>query len=119
MNKPSKDSDERVPKYRKLRTDSKVDDNCYDDAQFQAPKCRVPWRAIMFALFLFVNGTLVLLYSAFNLFDTEDSEARSRSTALLVLGLLMFIPGSYHVALAYLSYKEYPGYSFDDILDFD
>lgn len=115
----SRDSDESVPKYRKLRTDSKLDDNSFDDAQFQVPKGRVPWRAIMFALFLFINGSLVLAFSAYKLFDTEDSEARSRSTALLVLGLLMFIPGSYHVALAYFSFKEYPGYSFDDILDFD
>lgn len=119
MSKSSKESEDNVPKYRKLRGDGRVDDGCFDDSQFERPKGRVPWKAITFAVFLFVNGSLVIMYSLFKLFDYEDTEAKSRSIALLVLGLLMFIPGSYHVALAYLSYHEYPGYSFDDILDFD
>lgn len=38
---------------------------------------------------------------------------------VLVLGALMFIPGAYHVRIAYYAYKKYPGYTYDDIPDFD
>lgn len=47
-------------------------------------------------------------------FQYDDS-----SWPVLVLGALMFIPGAYHVRIAYYAYKKYPGYTFDDIPDFD
>jgi hypothetical protein len=31
----------------------------------------------------------------------------------------MFLPGAYHVTIAYFAYRQYPGYSFDDIPEFD
>ena len=31
----------------------------------------------------------------------------------------MFIPGAYHVRIAYYAYKGYDGYSYDDIPEFD
>ena len=34
---------------------------------------------------------------------------------LLCLGLLMFIPGSYHVVVAVMAYLEADGYSFRDV----
>jgi hypothetical protein len=31
----------------------------------------------------------------------------------------MFIPGAYHVRIAYYAFKGYIGYSFEDIPEFD
>ena len=31
----------------------------------------------------------------------------------------MFIPGAYHVRIAYYAYRKYPGFSFDDIPEFE
>lgn len=31
----------------------------------------------------------------------------------------MFIPGAYHVRVAILAYRKVPGYSFDDIPEFE
>lgn len=42
-----------------------------------------------------------------------------RTYPLLILGSLMFIPGFYHVRIAYYAWKGYRGYSFEDIPDFD
>ena len=42
-----------------------------------------------------------------------------RTYPMLILGSLMFIPGFYHVRIAYYAWKGYRGYSFDDIPDFD
>ena len=38
---------------------------------------------------------------------------------LIIFGSLMFIPGSYHVYLAVNVFLGTPGYSFDDIPEFD
>lgn len=38
---------------------------------------------------------------------------------MLILGSLMFIPGFYHVRIAYYAWKGYRGYSFEDIPAFD
>ena len=38
---------------------------------------------------------------------------------MIIFGALMFIPGSYHVYLALNAYLGTPGYSFDDIPEFD
>lgn len=42
-----------------------------------------------------------------------------RTWPMLILGSVMFIPGAYHVRIAYYAYKGYEGYSFDDIPEFD
>jgi hypothetical protein len=39
------------------------------------------------------------------------------ATALLVLGSICFIPGFYHVRIAYLAWKGVEGYSLDSIPD--
>lgn len=38
---------------------------------------------------------------------------------IIILGTLMFIPGAYHMRVAILAYRKVPGYSFDDIPEFD
>ena len=42
-----------------------------------------------------------------------------RTWPVIVLGALTFIPGVYHVRIAWLAYRGAPGYSFEDIPDFD
>lgn len=42
-----------------------------------------------------------------------------RMWPVIILGALMFIPGAYHMRVAILAYQKVPGYSFDDIPEFD
>ncbi|XP_060525917.1 transmembrane protein 230-like isoform X2 [Cylas formicarius] len=91
-------SSRRRPKnqeYVKLPTH----DNGFVDAQFQIPAQQIPWKSIMLA-------SLLLIYP-------------DRMWPMIILGILMFIPGAYHVRIAYYAYKEVPGFSFDDIPEFD
>lgn len=44
---------------------------------------------------------------------------RERTIPVLIIGILVFIPGFYHLRIAYYAYKGYRGYSYDDIPDFD
>lgn len=41
----------------------------------------------------------------------------SNGTALVVLGILLLIPGCYHVNVAYRAYRGQRGYSFEGIPD--
>lgn len=100
-------------RYHKLK---QVDDG-FIDLQFQKPEPKIPWKAIMLALFLFLVGTIMLVFAS--LMFSGYIKHNESTWALLVLGLLMFIPGFYHVRIAYYAYFRYPGFSFDDIPDFD
>lgn len=42
-----------------------------------------------------------------------------RTVPILIIGILVFLPGFYHLRIAYYASKGYPGYSYDDIPDFD
>uniref|UniRef100_A0A0L8GL10 Transmembrane protein 230 n=1 Tax=Octopus bimaculoides TaxID=37653 RepID=A0A0L8GL10_OCTBM len=69
----------------------------------------------------FFNGSGSARYQRLSKSDDGfvDMQYSDRTWPLLILGALMFIPGSYHVMIAYYAYKGYEGYSFEDIPDFD
>ena len=42
-----------------------------------------------------------------------------RTWPLIIIGLIMFIPGAYHVRIAFNAYRGYSGFSFEDIPEFN
>uniref|UniRef100_A0A8C1CRJ8 Transmembrane protein 230 n=2 Tax=Cyprinus carpio TaxID=7962 RepID=A0A8C1CRJ8_CYPCA len=48
-----------------------------------------------------------------------DLQHRDRTIPVLIIGILVFLPGFYHLRIAYYASKGYRGYSYDDIPDFD
>ena len=97
------------------RKSTLYDDDGFHPEQFrQEIPSRTPWKAIALATFLFVGGSTALIVCLLSLAGhlTLPNEG---PTALLAVGLLMFVPGFYHLRIAYYAYKEYPGYSFDDL----
>ena len=52
-------------------------------------------------------------------FNYNPFQYGDRTWPVLLLGALMFIPGAYHVRIAFYAFKEYDGYSYDDIPEFD
>lgn len=57
---------------------------------------------------------LPLFNEMFSVFQHSD-----RTVPVLIIGILVFLPGIYHLRIAYYASKGYHGYSYDDIPDFD
>lgn len=94
--------------------------NGFTDAQFAAPvQQNIPWKAIILAALLFIVGTVLLIFGSLVISGHIDLQYSDRMWPMIILGLLMFIPGAYHVRIAYYAYKQVPGYSFDDIPEFE
>lgn len=108
---------ETALKYRRLR--NVYADSGFSDSQFQKVPTKIPWKAIALATFLFLGGTVALTMAILSLSGHIDGEPTDGPVVLLALGLLMFVPGFYHVRIAYYAFQEYDGYSFDDIPSFD
>ncbi|XP_065305799.1 transmembrane protein 230 isoform X2 [Dermacentor albipictus] len=102
-------------KYQRMQ---RTDDG-FVDIQFQKTLSRIPKKAIALATCLFIGGSALIVLASFIFAGFFDPKYDDSSWPVLVLGALMFIPGAYHVRIAYYAYKKYPGYTFDDIPDFD
>ncbi|CAG9134535.1 hypothetical protein JYU34_017221 [Plutella xylostella] len=95
------------------------DDSGFLDAQFECPPPKIPWKAISLASFLFIVGTVLLIVGSLIVSGYIDTKYSDRLWPIIVLGGIMFLPGAYHIRIAYYAYKEYPGYSFSDIPEFE
>ncbi|XP_076368543.1 transmembrane protein 230-like isoform X4 [Tachypleus tridentatus] len=104
-----------VVRYHKI---SQIDDG-FVDLQFEKPQVKIPWKAITLAVFLFVVGIVLIIIGSLLLTGYIDAKHTESTWILIVLGSLMFIPGGYHVGIVYYAYCSYPGYSYDDIPDFN
>ncbi|KAM9810224.1 transmembrane protein 230b [Neosynchiropus ocellatus] len=101
--------------YSRLATD----DDGYIDLQFKRSPPKVPYKAIALASVLFFIGTLLIIIGALLLAGYFGVTHSDRTVPVLIIGILVFLPGIYHLRIAYYASKGYPGYSYDDIPDFD
>ncbi|ESO82838.1 hypothetical protein LOTGIDRAFT_177673 [Lottia gigantea] len=91
----------------------------YNDLQFERPAPKIPYKAIALATTLFLVGSGLIIIGALLFTGYINAKYSDRTWPLLLIGSLMFIPGAYHVRIAYYAYKDYDGYSYEDIPEFD
>lgn len=102
-------------KYSRLATH----DDGYIDLQFKRSPPKVPYKAIALATVLFVIGSLLIIIGSLLLAGYFGVQHSDRTVPVLIIGILVFLPGIYHLRIAFYASKGYPGYSYDDIPDFD
>ncbi|KAI8988425.1 hypothetical protein BDF20DRAFT_855630 [Mycotypha africana] len=108
------------PKNKGRRFTELTEDRGFTSAQFETPETPIPWKAIALAIGLFIVGGILLavgILIKLGYLASEDLVARG--TPFIVLGSIMFIPGAYHLYIAYYAYYKYPGYDFSLIPDWD
>eukprot|EP00038_Savillea_parva_P015140 m.13244 g.13244 ORF g.13244 m.13244 type:complete len:140 (-) comp3023_c0_seq1:162-581(-) len=111
----AKDSAPSVGRHVRYRRVETKGDRGWTDAQFDKPKSRVPYKAIAYAIALCLLGTVLLVIGTCLYIGVIWAHDPERWLSLIVLGALTFIPGSYHVVIAYRAWRGDHGYSFDDI----
>ncbi|XP_007955411.1 transmembrane protein 230 [Orycteropus afer afer] len=102
-------------KYSRL---SSTDDG-YIDLQFKKSPPKIPYKAIALATVLFLIGTFLIIIGSLLLAGYISKGGADRAIPVLIIGILVFLPGFYHLRIAYYASKGYRGYSYDDIPDFD
>lgn len=111
----------RNKKYQKLvnlsptREEEEDDGDQYTDTT--APN--IPVKSIVLSIFLFIIGIILLVLAGLLIGGVFGDNPDASAIPLLVLGAITFIPGFYHVRLAYYAFKGYHGYSFSDIPSYD
>ncbi|KAK9522521.1 transmembrane protein 230b [Anarhichas minor] len=111
----SNDSPNSKVRYSRLATD----DDGYTDLQFKRSPPKVPYKAIALATVLFLIGSLLIVIGSLLLAGYFGATHSDRTFPVLIIGILVFLPGIYHLRIAYYASKGYRGYSYDDIPDFD
>ncbi|KAI8053398.1 upf0414 transmembrane protein c20orf30-like protein [Syncephalis plumigaleata] len=114
--KRSKRSQRESLRYLRLHEEA----SAFSREQFIKPPSPIPWNSIILASVLFIFGAIGVVIGALivsGMIDTPDWKASG--LPILILGTLIFIPGFYHVRLAYYAWKGYYGYDFDQIPDLE
>ncbi|CAF0835480.1 unnamed protein product [Rotaria sordida] len=91
----------------------------YSDLQFQEPSAKIPIHAIILATVLFLLGSLMITLGSLMLTGYIQTQHTDRSWPLILVGLLVFLPGFYHIRIAYWAWKGDKNFSFADIPDLD
>ncbi|XP_067289266.1 transmembrane protein 230a [Pseudorasbora parva] len=94
-------------------------DEGYIDLQFKKTPPKVPYKAIVLATFLFLIGSVLIIVGSLLLAGYINVTHPDRTVPVIIIGVLIFLPGFYHLRIAYYASKGYRGYSYDDIPDFD
>ena len=78
-------------------------------------RVKIPWRTIVVAFIFLIVGTILLYFGIQELMTEGSSEAWEK----IVLGLVLFIPGSFHSFLAVQALRGAPGYDYEHLTTFE
>jgi len=102
--------------YHRLRNS---DSDTYTSLQFKrSSEPKLPVKSIITACVLFGVGSILIVVGSLLVSGHIDPKYSESTWPVLVLGCLTFIPGFYHLRIAVWAYLEYPGFSFEDIPDY-
>ncbi|KAB0355394.1 hypothetical protein FD755_021902 [Muntiacus reevesi] len=106
-------------KYSRL---SSTDDG-YVDFQFKKSSPKIPYKAIALATVLFFFFfSFPFIFISWRLITLQYcciGKGSRPAVPVLIVGILVFLPGFYHLHIAYYASKGYWGHSYDEVPDFD
>ena len=86
-------------------------------------RIRVPHRTILVSILFFTLGTYFLFQAISEWIQHGKiygtGQAGAEPYEKLILGSILFIPGSYHTFLAIMAYLRAEGFSYNDVATFE
>ncbi|OWK13408.1 hypothetical protein Celaphus_00014593 [Cervus elaphus hippelaphus] len=86
--------------------------------KFKRSPHKIPHKAIALATVLFLIGACLIIIGSLLLAGYINKGGADRPVPVLIIGILVFLPGFYHLYIASYASKGYRVYSYDDIPDF-
>uniref|UniRef100_A0A8B9T4C3 Transmembrane protein 230 n=1 Tax=Anas platyrhynchos TaxID=8839 RepID=A0A8B9T4C3_ANAPL len=77
--------------------------------QFKKSPPKIPYKAIALAVVLFMIGTFLIIIGALLLAGYISKGGTDRAIPVLIIGILVFLPGFYHLRIAVLRFQRLPG----------
>uniref|UniRef100_A0A8C9B4Z5 Transmembrane protein 230 n=1 Tax=Prolemur simus TaxID=1328070 RepID=A0A8C9B4Z5_PROSS len=90
-----------------------------DDRHFKKNPPKIPYKAIACATVQFLIGSFLIITGCLLLAGYVSEVGVLRAVPVLVIGILVFLPGFYHLFIAYGAHRGCQGYSYDDLPDCD
>lgn len=97
-----------------VRIQDEDDDMYTEDLYYTEGSVKPPVKSIILAFLLFLTGSALLTIGGLMIGGILGHSSEG-AIPLLVLGGITFLPGFYHVRVAFYAWRGYLGYSFDDI----
>jgi hypothetical protein len=107
VKRSSKDHQDAI---RRARMDPSSEEYVWVDPAVDVQKQKFPWKPVLLALFLLIIGTILTTVGA--VFYAKGYEG---CLSILIIGCLTFIPGAYHVWIAFQSFRGVDGYGYHQI----
>lgn len=85
--------------------------------KFKKSPTRIPYKAVGCAALQFLLGALLLLTGCLLLGGCVSKVGPARAVAILIVGVLVLLPGFYHLLVACRAQRGCSGYSFQDLPD--
>ncbi|XP_030170458.1 transmembrane protein 230-like [Lynx canadensis] len=102
-------------KYSKLSST----DTGHINLKFKKNSTRIPYKAIACATAQFLIGTFLVVTGCLLLVGYISKVGANRAVAVLIVGILVFLPGFYHLLIAYRAHRGCQGCSYSDLPDCD
>mmetsp|Transcript_21353 Transcript_21353/g.42654 ORF Transcript_21353/g.42654 Transcript_21353/m.42654 type:complete len:123 (-) Transcript_21353:39-407(-) len=97
-----------------------------DDESFflRRPKIQIrrrlpPPRTTLAAVLLLLGGLIVGSFGLHYYFTSSAPDLVEKGRDMIILGIIQLLPGSYASFMIFASFRQWPGYSYDQIPSYD
>ncbi|XP_032263310.1 transmembrane protein 230-like [Phoca vitulina] len=87
--------------------------------KFKKSSTKIPYKAIACATAQFLIGTFLVTVGCLLLAGYISKVGANRAVPVLIIGILVFLPGFYHLLIAYRAHRGCQGSSYSDLPDCD
>jgi hypothetical protein len=101
----------------RINAKKQTDADRFYDNKYKRKKKAINFRTVFMALIFFLGGIVLTITGA--IIHWTHTDANKHGLDIFVVGCIMLLPGSYACSLLYGMYKDWKGYSSDNLPAYD